>query len=687
MQPDLNRLLRPGSIAVFGGRFAEAVVRQCDLMDYAGDIWPVHPEREQILGRPCVRSAVDLPSAPDAAFVGVNRNATIPVIQTLAQRQAGGAVCYASGFKEVGAQGADLQSKLIAAAGDMPVLGPNCYGFINYLDGALLWPDVHGGKRIGRGVALVTQSSNVGVNLTMSQRGLPLAYLVTVGNQAMIGLHDIVRSLCDDKRVTAIGMYIEGLSNADAFASTIDYAHSKGVPIVMMKAGRTESARQIALSHTASLAGSDAIMDAFFKRLAVARVDSIPVLLETLKILHIKGPLTGRNIASMSCSGGEASIMSDAARYKNLSFRPFTESDRNRIKATTNPLVSISNPFDYHTFDWGNGERLEQTFTAVMDSGFDLTCLVLDFPRSQLGPAPEWDVAWQALANAAVASGHPAAVLATLAECMPEEQCDRIMSAGLIPLLGIDDALSAIEAAAFIGETKPRPVLPQSSAQGRHRTLTLNEAQSKQLLQEYGVVFPERRLCRTAADALAFWRRVNRPIAMKAVDAALLHKTEVGAVRLDLDSEQAVTHAFSHLAGQGSGVLAEVMVSGGVVEMIIGAARDSVLGLHMVIGAGGTLTELFDDAAILLLPVERGEIEQALVSLRVARILRGWRGAPAADISAVVDTVLNVQRFVIARLDTVEEIDINPLIVRPDKHGACAVDAVIRLNQQGDAHD
>ena len=681
MRSELNRLLRPQSIAVFGGRFAEAVVRQCDLMDYAGDIWPVHPEREQILGRPCVRSAADLPSAPDAAFIGVNRTATIPVVRLLARQKAGGAICYASGFKEADAEGADLQAELVAAAGDMPLLGPNCYGFINYLDGALLWPDLHGGKRIGRGVALVTQSSNVGVNLTMSQRGLPLAYLITVGNQAMVGLHDVLRALCDDERVTAIGMYIEGLSDASAFAATVNYACAKGVPIVVMKAGRTESAQLIALSHTASLAGSDATMDALFDRLGVARVDSIPVLLETLKILHLKGPLTGRHIASLSCSGGEASIMSDSARHKNLYFKPFTESDRQRIRATVNPLVSISNPFDYHTFDWGNGERLEKTFTAVMQSGFDLTCLVLDFPRGRLGPAPEWDIAWQALANAAAASGHRGAVLATLAEGMPEEQCERLMSAGLTPLLGVDDALSAMEAAAFIGETRPGPLLPQCRITGEIHTL--DEARSKQLLKEFDIPLPQRTLCRDSADAVDFWRQVGRPIALKAVSESLLHKTERGAVKLNLDAEHTIAQAFDQLAPVGDGVLAEVMITDGVAELIIGAARDPVIGVHMIVGAGGILTELLRDSTILLLPTDREEIERAVLNLRCAPLLQGWRGAPAADFDAIIDTVLNVQRFVLAHKDTLQEIDINPLIVCARHHGAFVVDATISLIQEG----
>ena len=147
----IQRLLRPRSIAAVGGHFAEAVVRQCDLMGYDGQIWPVNPKRNRIVGRPCLSRLEDLPEAPDAVFVGVNRNATIPVIRSLAEMGSGGAVCYASGFREAGPEGGDLQEQLVAAAGTMPILGPNCYGLINYLDGALLWPDAHGGKRLDRG--------------------------------------------------------------------------------------------------------------------------------------------------------------------------------------------------------------------------------------------------------------------------------------------------------------------------------------------------------------------------------------------------------------------------------------------------------------------------------------------------------------------------------------------------------
>ena len=300
---DLSRLLRPKSIAVFGGGWSVNVIRQCERMGYAGAIWPVHPKLTEMAGLPCYASVADLPGAPDASFIGVNRHATVEVVRDLAARGAGGAVCFASGFREV-ADGAELQDHLVEAAGAMPILGPNCYGFINYVEGALLWPDQHGGRRVERGVAIIAQSSNIAINLTMQRRGLPLAYVMTVGNQAQTGLAQMIEALLDDPAVTAIGLYIEGLGDIPALETALRRAREKRVPVVALKSGRSETARAMTLSHTASLAGADTLVSAFLSQMNVARVDSLDEMVETLKLLHTAGPSPDFTLGSLSCSGG-----------------------------------------------------------------------------------------------------------------------------------------------------------------------------------------------------------------------------------------------------------------------------------------------------------------------------------------------------------------------------------------------
>jgi acyl-CoA synthetase (NDP forming) len=294
-----TRLLQPQSIAVFGGGVAEELVRQCDRMEYEGEIWPVHPKKDEIRGRKVYRSVAELPASPDAAYVGVNRNLTIDIVRDLAARGAGGAICYATGFTEAGEEGSELEAQLLDAAGEMALIGPNCYGLLNYVDGAMLWPDQQGGRRVESGVAIILMSSNVAFNLTMQRRGLPIAYMTSLGNKLKFDLHDAIHVFARQERVTALGLYVESMSDPRAFQEAVDVARELGKPIVAIKTGRSDLAQQIVVSHTASLAGSDALVSDLFDRLGVARVDSLEALIESLKVLHVLGPLDGGRVGAM----------------------------------------------------------------------------------------------------------------------------------------------------------------------------------------------------------------------------------------------------------------------------------------------------------------------------------------------------------------------------------------------------
>jgi acyl-CoA synthetase (NDP forming) len=675
---DLSRLLRPRSVAVLGGKPAAAVIRQLRRIGYDGEIWPVHPRLDEIADEPAYPSIAALPAAPDAAFLGVNRHATIDVMEALAARGAGGAVVYASGFAESG--GADLQARLVAAAGDMPFIGPNCYGFINYLDGALLWPDQHGGKRVERGVAILTQSGNIGCNVSMQRRGLPIAYLLTLGNQAAIGMAAMIEALLADERVTAIGLHIEGVDDAAALARAAASARERGVPLVALKTGRSAASADLARSHTAALAGADAAMDAFLRRLGIVPVASIPVLLESLKLLHLHGPLPGRDIASLSCSGGEAALVADAVAGRRLAFRPLTATQGAGVAATLPKLVTISNPLDYHTFTWGNEAALTETFAAMMAADYALTMLVLDYPRLDRCEDADWRASERALIAASQRSGGHAAIVASLPEDLPEDRAEALLAAGIVPLLGLDDALAAIEAAADAGEavTHARPMIGAAGGQaGAGRTLS--EWEGKRLLAEYGLSVPAGRLAHDADEAIAAAAAIGFPVAVKAVGAAILHKTELGAIRLGLGDRDMVARAAAELAGTGEALLVERMITDAVAELIVGINRDPVVGLYLLVGSGGVTAELLGDTRILIMPASCDEIAAAVLSLKLAPLLTGYRGRPNGDIAAAVDAALAVQSFAIGHADRLLELDINPLMVRPEGRGAVAVDALIRV--------
>ncbi len=680
----LERLLRPRTIAVIGGAPAAEALRQCERMEFAGEIWPVHPEKPEIGGRRAYRSVTELPAAPDAAFVAVNRYLTVDVVRALAERGAGGAVCYASGFREADgedAAGDGLQAALVAAAGAMPILGPNCYGMINYADGALLWPDQHGGRRLRpeeRGIAIVTQSSNIAINMTMQRRGLPIAYVMTAGNQAQTGLSELALGLLDDPRVTALGLHIEGFDSVAGLEAVATKARALQKPAVAMKLGRSAEARAATLSHTASLAGSDDAAAAFLARLGIARLESIPAFLEALKLLHVVGPLTGFAISSMSCSGGEASVMADAAAERRVKYRALAPEQARAVKATLGPLVSVANPLDYHTFIWANEPAMTATFSAMTAAGFDLNLLVLDFPRSDRCSDAEWLPTLRAFEAALKTNATKGAIVASLPENLSEVQAGDLIARGIAPLAGIDDALAAAEAAAVIGEAwqreAPQPVA-LSSPVAPAAVYSHDEAAAKQRLAAGRVPLPPGRRAADADEAAAAAAEIGFPVALKAL--GLAHKTEAGAVRLDLATPEAVTAAAGELAGLGTGLYVERMIAAPRAELLIGITRDPPFGLVMTLGSGGELVEILRDTATLLLPATRDEIVAALDGLRCAPLLRGYRGRRPGDRAAAVDAIDAIQRFALAEKDSLVELEINPLIVCAEGQGAFAADALM----------
>jgi len=679
MTRDLSRLLRPKSIALFGGGWAVNVVAQLKKSGFDGDIWPVNPKRADILGVPCLASIDDLPSAPDASFIGVNRDATIEVVEKLSAMGAGGATCFASGFLESEAEtagGAELQARLIEAAGDMPILGPNCYGLLNYLDNVTLWPDQHGAVPVDSGVAIVAQSSNIAINMTMQARGLPIAYVVAAGNQAQTGASAIAEALLDDDRVTAIGLYLEGFGDLRALEAFAARARIKGKPVVAIKIGRSDKARAATMPHTASLAGSAAAGSALLMRLGIIEVETIAVFLETLKLLHMIGPLPGDAVCSVSCSGGEASLMADLSGGTLLDFAEFEPGQRAALKAELGPIVTIANPLDYHTFIWGDTPRMTRVFATVMSGSFDLSVFVLDMPRADRCDPSGYQCAVDAILAAKAETGARAAVLASLPENMSDHFTRAFMEGGVAVLHGMSEGIAAISAAIAAGRLDslvPQPIVLAGDAPGP--ASILSEAASKQALSAFGLGVPQSVAAPSVEDLLRGVRAMNYPLALKGTGVA--HKSEAGLVALNIADAAQLEAEARKMLGVATGYLAEEMIVGGLAEVLVGITRDPTGAFMLTLGAGGVLTEILSDTAHLLLPASRSEIMLALDSLRIAPLFAGYRGKPAADREALSDAVLSICLYASAQADRLVELEVNPLIARAGD--AIAVDALIRL--------
>ncbi|MCX7888237.1 MAG: acetate--CoA ligase family protein [Rhodobacteraceae bacterium] len=678
---DLSRLLRPASVAVFGGSWAVNVVEQLKKAGFTGAIWPVNPKRAEILGLPCFASVEALPGPPDAAWVGVNREASVDVVAALARMGAGGATCFASGFAESEAEGtggAALQARLVAAAGAMPIVGPNCYGLLNYLDRVTLWPDQHGGVPVASGVAIVGQSSNMLINMTMQARALPLAYVLAAGNQAQVSLSELGMAALADDRVTALGLHIEGFGDIRSFERLAAFARARGKPVVVLKAGRSEAAQAATMTHTASLAGGAAAASALITRLGMVEVTGLAAFLETLKLLHFGGPLRDAGIGSVSCSGGEASLIADLAMGTAIEWPAFSAPGKARLNAVLGPIVTVANPLDYHTFIWGDTERMTECFTAVLAEGRALTVFILDVPRPDRCDRSWYQCAHDAILAAAKATGARTAVLASLPENLTEDLSAMFVAGGVVPLHGIEAGIAAIEAGIRAGRLAagavPAPVLLRGPAPAGG--VTLGEAEAKARLAACGLDVPWRVTGETPeAVAAAAAAGLTFPVALKGQGIA--HKTEAGAVRLSLPDAAAVAEAARAMAGA-EGFLAEEMVTGAVAEILVGVTRDPTGLMLLTLGAGGVMAELLADTASVLLPAGREEIRAALGRLRVARLLAGWRGGPAADLGALVDAVSAIAAYAEAE-PRLLELDVNPLIATPGR--AVAVDALIRLTE------
>ena len=709
----LGRLLRPGSIAFVGGEAAGRAADQCLALGFEGDLWMVNPRRAPRPDLPTAATVADLPAAVDAAFVGVNRSAAVEVVRDLAAGGAGGAVCHASGFAEIGAGGVALQRDLVAAAAGMPVVGPNCYGIVSAVAGAALWPDQQGLSRCERGAALVTQSGNIALNLTMQQRGLDVTYVAALGNQADVGVEEALEALAADEAVTAVGICIEALGDSARFAEAVGRARARGVPVAALKSGVTPGGGAIATSHTSSLVGDDDAYGALFRRLGVRRVESIPELLDTLAVVTAVGALGGNRLVSLSCSGGEAALVADRARGRDLVFPPFGADHRDRVAATLNEMVAVTNPLDYHTFIWGDRPRLEACFTAVLDGGFDAALLVLDFPRAGLDRSRWWPTL-SAFGAASAATGVPGVVAASMAENLPAEARTAAAEAGLAAVGDIDAALSGLEAAAELGracrqgvgparllppapvatgaepgrQPKPAPAATAETAETSQppapaaagttsetaetsqslgpaasagladsKPRRLDEPEAKTLLASVGIEAPAGEVV-DADSAVEAAARIGFPVVVKAV--GLDHKSDVGGVAVNLTSREAVAEAVRRLSGLGSSRKMQVE----------GRHQD-----HQHRHGGKVLVES---------QVEGG-LAELLVSVRSSHPI-GWlltMGAGGELVEVLDDTVcLLLPESSEAIRSALEQLRVWPLLTGFRGRSAAAVDAVIAVTNR-----
>ncbi|GAA3109435.1 acetate--CoA ligase family protein [Streptomyces rectiviolaceus] len=687
--PDLDRFFRPESVAVIGasdadGRPNTGITRQ--LMDWAercgARLHPVHPTRQSVFGTPCFPSVADLPEQVDLAVLLVSD--PLPVIEELAESKVKFAVAFASGFAETGEEGAAAQARLAAAVerSGLRLLGPNTNlnAFEKFRD------DLE-----GPAIALITQSGHQGRPVfTMQEIGVRLSHWAPTGNEADLETSDFISYFAERPEVGAIACYVEGLKDGRSFLLAADRAAQRGVPVVAVKVGRTETGARMAASHTGKLTGADTVVDAAMRQYGVIRVDGLDELQDTSALLARARPPRAEGVVVYSISGGTGAHFSDLATEAGLRLPALSDTKQAELHQWIPDYLNVANPVDnggHPVGDW----RGRKIIDAILD---DPEVGVLICPIT--GPFPPMsDKLAQDLVDAAEQTDKLVCVV--WGSPVGTEDAYRTTLLGSSRVATFRTFANCITAVrAYLDHHRfttryrspfadaPRTASPSfRKAQALMRSgQQLSEHAAKQLLRAYGIRVPREQLVTSAAAAVRAAGLVGYPVVMKASGARLAHKSELGLVKVGLTSASQVRDAYRELTDiaryEGialDGVLVCQMVERGV-EMVVGVTQDELFGPTVTVGLGGVLVEVLRDVAVRVPPFGEDQALAMLSELRGRALLDGVRGAPPADVDALVEVVLRVQRMALELGDELAELDINPLMVLPRGQGAVALDAL-----------
>ncbi|MDI2130319.1 acetate--CoA ligase family protein [Yinghuangia seranimata] len=687
---DLDRFFRPRTVAVIGasdteGRPGARITAQLRAWSerVGATMFPVNPKHAVIGGQVCHPDIASVPEVVDLAVILVGDPQE--VLADLAAAGVSFAVVFAAGFAESGAAGAEAQARLteLIDGGPLRLLGPNTN--LNAFEEFRTDLD-------GKSIALITQSGHQGRPVFASQEiGIKVSHWAPVGNEADLETADFIRYFADQPEVGVIACYIEGFKDGRTFALAADHAAQQRKPIVMVKVGRTESGAKMAASHTGKLTGQDRVASAVFRQFGVTRVDGLDELIDTSQMFARTSRPKADGVCVYSISGGTGAHMADLAAAQGLSLPQLAPGTQESLREWIPGYLTISNPVDNGGHPAGD-ERGRKIIDAILA---DPNIGVLVCPITGAFP-PMSDKLAQDLVDAAEATDKVVCVI--WGSPVGDESAYRdilLKSSRIVVFRTFGNCVTALRAYFDYHRFRDNYTPPfddvartaSPAAAKARRLLTtgkpLSEHSAKQLLRTYGIRVPREQLVTSAAAAVRAAGLIGYPVVMKACAPQLPHKSDLGLVKLGLRSASQVRDAYREIvdaardngAGRLEGVLVCQQVDKGV-EMVVGIAHDELFGPTVTVGLGGIFVEVFDDIAIGVPPFGPYEVRRMLGELRGLKCLQGLRGQPAADLDALVDVVMRVQRMALELGDDLAELDINPLMVMPRGGGTVALDAL-----------
>jgi acyl-CoA synthetase (NDP forming) len=689
------RLLKPRSVAIVGAQpeptsIGGGVLSNLERFGYAGEIHLVSRSKDEIRGRPCVKSIADLPHGIDVAVLIVPQAAIMDSVRACIERGMGAVVVFASGFAEASDEGRAQQETLAALCRDagIALLGPNCMGYTNYIDGVPLTfepVDVRGVTAGSKRVAIVAQSGATAANMrfAMHARAIDVSYVVATGNEATLGAEHFIEFLIADPQNAAIGVYVEQIRNPAYFIDVARRARMAGIPIVLLHPGSSEKGRHAAQSHTGALAGDHAVMQTILRAEAVALVDTTDELFDVLAILsRFPAPPPGK-AGIVTNSGAIRGLCFDFAETVGLELAVLAPEVDAEMKTLVPPYVHVDNPFDIGTVGFAD-PTIYGTSAAVMlkDPGVGMAML------SYAGGSPKMQIAKSDAIIPVYAAATKPVILNIIGDDYPLD--DRFMAdvrASGIPFFRSPErAMRAMAAVARYAEALAATGAATASPGANVRVVgsgVIPEYRGKQVLADLGLRVPRGGMATSADEAAQVSAGIGYPVVIKAQAAALAHKSDAGGVIVNIADEAALRAAWNRLHASVAaakpglaldGVLVEEMAKPGL-EMVVGARRDPQWGPVVLVGLGGVWIEALADARLLPAAATREQALAELGRLKAAKLLGPFRGQPARDVGAIADVVVKLGQLMLSD-PAISEVDINPLVVGADGEGAVALDAL-----------
>ena len=702
---NLGPLMKPASIAVVGAsqRMTRAtrVVANLQRFGYAGRIYPINPKYSDVLGLPCYPELGSTPEPADTVVVAIPAEQVPAILTAAVESGVRGAVVLSSGFAEAGPAGQQRQAELERLAVDRGLLicGPNCYGVFNIRLGAATFSaDVAEPLRPGA-VGLVSQSGGfshaIGEYL-MQQRAVGLSYIVSCGNQAGLTVEDYIAFLVEDDDTAVVGAFVEGFKKPETFRQAAARARALRKPIVVLKVGRSETARQAMLAHTGSLAGTPEIIEAVLKQSGIVQVSSINEMIDTLALLAAARHHTphGWRVGILSGLGGECGRAADAADRAGVELPPLSAASVETMRSFMPDFANPRNPLDGTGAMYEDARLFPQLFDVMLrDEAVDVVAVNLrvNVPRPG-GGAPSRQFGHAMIEALAKSPGRLVLAFSSFAGGDLDQEVVRALADAGVPFLeSTETAMLALRNARAHGRFLDRPDRAHSSPAAPRPSAgfsgTLGHAEAMQLLRDFGVPLAETIAVKDAAAAVAAAGRLGYPVVLKIDSPHIAHKTDVGGVRVDCGDAAAVRAAFGDMLDEVQrraptarldGALVQRMITGGR-EMILGVKTDPLFGPAVLCGFGGIFVEQLRDVSLRVPPIGPADAAAMIAELRGAAILSGARGRAPADTGALAEAIVRLAVLAEAHRKSLRALDINPLLVLDDGHGVMAVDWLIEL--------